>query len=257
MQTTRKGRRARDHWQMCNAHRDGHPATCNMYRETMQQATNHATDDTQSATDNHPANMRHAAGNHPHTMRHAKDSMQRSANDTQQPTCSIYRQRGKDNRRHATRNGHHATVNGRHATDDIQQAARKDSKTTGNAQHLTDNRQRATASRRHARGSAACYPCEMQQETHGTAAFRISCAASSRQRNTSNMGQALYSTTSAQHGTDATQDDATYDPYRSMQQTQTEPTTRSRQWNARDETNEIRTLAHLGALSVTPLPPRR
>jgi hypothetical protein len=165
--------------------------------------------------------MRHAAGNHPHTMRHAKDSMRRSTNDPQQPTCSIYRQRVKDNRRHATRNGHHATVNGRHATDDIQQAARKDSK------------------------------------QHGTAAFRISCAASSRQRNTSNMGQALYSTTSAQHGTDATQDDATYDPYRSMQQTQTEPTTRSRQWNARDETNEIRTLAHLGALSVTPLPPRR
>ena len=38
-----------------------------------------------------------------------------------------------------------------------------------------------------------------------------------------------------------------YDPCRSMHQTQTEPTTRSRQCNVRDETNEIRTLAHLGA----------
>ena len=33
---------------------------------------------------------------------------------------------------------------------------------------------------------------------------RISCAASSGQRNTSSMREALYSTTSAQHGTDAT-----------------------------------------------------
>jgi hypothetical protein len=56
---------------------------------------------------------------------------------------------------------------------------------------------------------AACYPCEMQQETHGIAAFRISCAASSGQRTTSSMREALYSTTSAQHGTDAPQDDAT------------------------------------------------
>ena len=32
-----------------------------------------------------------------------------------------------------------------------------------------------------------------------------------------------------------------------MQQTQTEPTTRSRKCNVRDEANEIQTLAHLGA----------
>ena len=117
-----------------------------------------------------------------------------------------------------------------------------------NGQQTTCDGQQTTCKGKH----AACYPCEMQQETHGTAAFRISCAASSGQRTTSNMGQALYSTTSAQHGTDATQDDATYDPYRSMQQTQTEPTTRSRQWNARDETNEIRTLAHLGLCQLPP-----
>jgi hypothetical protein len=86
--------------------------------------------------------------------------------------------------------------------------------------------------------------CEMQQETHGTAAFRVRRA--SGQRATSGMLEALCSTTSAQHGTDATQD-ATYDPCRSLHQTQTEPTTRSRQCNVRDETNEIRTLAHLGA----------
>ncbi len=41
--------------------------------------------------------------------------------------------------------------------------------------------------------------------------------------------------------------DATHDQCRSTHQTQTEPTTRSRQCNVRDETNEIRTLAHLGA----------
>ncbi len=41
--------------------------------------------------------------------------------------------------------------------------------------------------------------------------------------------------------------DATYDQCHSMHQTQTEPTTHSRQCNVRDETNEIRTLAHLGA----------
>ena len=38
-----------------------------------------------------------------------------------------------------------------------------------------------------------------------------------------------------------------YDPCRSMHQTQTEPTTRSRQCTVRNETNEIWKLAHLGA----------
>ena len=117
----------RGHW-------GGHLKSDHMQRYESVQQTHatctgeNATDDTQRATDNHPANMRHAADNHPHTMRHAKDSMQRLTNGTQQPTCSICRQRGKYNRRHATRNGHHATVNGRHATKSIQQAARKDSK---------------------------------------------------------------------------------------------------------------------------------
>ena len=86
----------------------------------------------------------------------------------------------------------------------------------------------------------------MRDATSNTQHRRISCAASSGQRTTSSMREALYSTTSAQHGRRHTQD-ATYDRCRSMQQTHAEPAPRSRQSNARDETNGSRTLAHLGA----------
>ena len=44
----------------------------------------------------------------------------------------------------------------------------------------------------------------MRDATGDTRHCRISCAASSGQRTTSSMREALYSTTSAQHGTDAT-----------------------------------------------------
>jgi hypothetical protein len=64
----------------------------------------------------------------------------------------------------------------------------------------------------------------MRDATGKTRHCRILCAASSGQRATSSMRVELYSTTSAQHGTDATQD-ATYDQCRSMHRTRTEPTT--------------------------------
>jgi hypothetical protein len=50
----------------------------------------------------------------------------------------------------------------------------------------------------------------MQDATRNTRHCGISCAAGSGQRRTSSMREALYATTSAQHGTDATQD-ATHD----------------------------------------------
>ncbi len=90
----------------------------------------------------------------------------------------------------------------------------------------------------------------MRDATGDTRHCGILCAASSGQRDTSSMRVELYSTTSAQHGTDATQD-ATHDRCRSMHQTQTEPTTRSRQCNyeMRAEINGSRTLARLDAAS--------
>ena len=78
----------------------------------------------------------------------------------------------------------------------------------------------------------------MRDATGHTRHCRISCATSSGQRTTCSMREALHSTTSAQHGTDVHRrhtQDATYGRCRSMQQTHTEATTRSRQSNARDE----------------------
>ena len=89
----------------------------------------------------------------------------------------------------------------------------------------------------------------MRDATGNTRHRRIPCAASSGQRATSSMREALSSTTSAQHGTDATH---------KMQRTTIRPvpqhapntngTDNTQQaMQLRDETNEIRTLAHLGA----------
>jgi hypothetical protein len=79
------------------------------------------------------------------------------------------------------------------------------------------NRQRASDSKQYARGRE-----HMRDATGNTRHCRISGAVSSVRRATSSMREALYSTTSAQHGTDA------------KPVTNTEPTTRSRQCNARD-----------------------
>ncbi len=60
------------------------------------------------------------------------------------------------------------------------------------------------------------------------------------------MREALYSTISAQHGTDATQD-ATHDHATRAANTNGTDNTQQAMQCIRDETNEIRTLAHLGA----------
>jgi hypothetical protein len=171
--------------------------------------------------------------------------MQRSTNDTQQPNVQHISTTWKRQQTPCT--AQRTSCNRQRATCDKEQAAgsAQRQQTTGNAQHLTDNRQLATASRRH----AACYPCEMQQETHGTAAFRISCVASSGQRTTSSMRegctrQPARNTAQTPH---KTMQHAPYDPCRSTQLTNTQLTPRSGQWNALDETNAIRTLALLEA----------
>ena len=122
------------------------------------------------------------------------------------------KRRGKDHRRHATDNGQQGTRkqgNLRHAADTAQKTVK-----TGSA----CNRQRASDSKQHARGRE-----HMRDATGNTRYCRISGAASSVRRTTSSMREELSSTTSALHGTDAT-------PV-----THTEPTTRSRQCNAREE----------------------
>ena len=70
---------------------------------------------------------------------------------------------------------------------------------------------------------------------------RVSCAAGSGQRRTSSMREALYATTSAQHGTDATQD-ATHDHTTRAANTNGTDNTQQAMQCIRDETN-----AHLGA----------
>ena len=107
-------------------------------------------------------------------------------------------------------------------------------------QQTTDNRQQTTCKR--TRAHAKC-------NRRHTAPPHFVCGGQRAAENQQHARSTLYATASAQHGTDATQD-ATHDHTtrcRSMHQTQTEPTTRSRQCNVRDETNAIRTLAHLGA----------
>jgi hypothetical protein len=117
---------------------------------------------------------------------------------------------------------------------------------TGNA----CNRQRATSSRRHGMQEDAS-TCEMQQETHGTAAFRVRRAAGSGEPAAcaKHCARSIVrdNQCATRHRRHTRCNARRYDPCRSMQQTQTEPTTRSRQCNVRDETNEIWTLAHLGA----------
>ncbi len=90
----------------------------------------------------------------------------------------------------------------------------------------------------------------MRDATGDTRHCRIPCAAGSGQRATSSVREALSSAPSAQHGTDAKH---------KMQHTTIRPvpqhapntngtdTTQQAMQCIRDETNEIRTLAHLGA----------
>ena len=110
------------------------------------------------------------------------------------------------------------------------------------ATHATDNvQQTADDMQEHAS------TCEMQEETHGIAVLRVRRAAGSGQGTSSSMREALFSTTSAQHGTDATH---------KMQHTTGAAAgskhTRNRHYAAGietyDETNGIRTLGLPGFL---------
>ncbi len=80
----------------------------------------------------------------------------------------------------------------------------------------------------------------MRDATGDTRHRRISCAAGSGQRTTGSMREALYSTTSAHHGTDA---------IHKVQQTTGAAACSYTHESARGKANEVRKLAHLGALS--------
>ncbi len=96
-----------------------------------------------------------------------------------------------------------------HAADTAQKnhTANNRERATGNGQRAACNRQQTTCkrTREHARFNGK-----------HTALPHFVCGG---QRTSSSMREALYSTTSAQHGTDAIHNDATYDRGRNMQQT--------------------------------------
>ncbi len=138
----------------------------------------------------------------------------------QSTTCNMHR--GKCNRRHAICNGKNAPDDTR-ATDNIQttcamqraicseQHRHAKRKAAGNVQHAADHRQRGKDNAQRATDNVhqtaddmqkGASTCEMQQGN--TRYCRISCAASSGQRTSSSKTEALFSTTSAQHGADAT-----------------------------------------------------
>ena len=187
------------------------------------------------------------------------------------------------NSKHALRNGQRATCPNTssnmqrttmtcNATDTMQQAAGNGQETTWKRHQTACNGQRTPRqprTRQHAafsrhRAKDGKHGQRMQQTTcirqqttckrtranarcnreHSTAAFRVR-AAGNQQHARSIVVDNQCATRHRRH----TQD-ATYDPCRSMQQTQMEPTTRSRQCNVMCEmTTGIRKLAHLGAAS--------
>jgi hypothetical protein len=241
-QTTRKGQRAWHHWRVCNRHHD----SCNMQGKCNGR---HAACDSTTSKQHAPCSGRHAKRNKQRVAcnrQHAPDFMKHAAsnNDMQR------------NRQHAPGNGQRAACNrtpvlsdGVHRATNMQQGKRQQGnmhsglqQTTGNGQHATDNVHQTADGMQEDASS-----CVMQQETHGTAAFRVRRAAGSGQP--ASMREALYATTCAQHGTDITQDE-THARCHSMQQTQTEPTTRSRQCNyemRRTQSGRSRTSGHAAA----------
>jgi hypothetical protein len=139
-----------------------------------------------------------------------------------------------NNRSRATCTKQRATCKRHRAENSNQQA-------TCRMQQTTDSRRRATDSRRHARGRVKrAYTCELQRETHGTAAFRARRAAGSAQP-----------AACAKH--------CTRQPLRSsLRNTARTPHTRcnirpvpqhaaNSDAKTRGEAKEIRKLAHLGA----------
>jgi hypothetical protein len=214
-------------------------ATCNRRHAARATDKQHAPCSGRHAT----RNKQRATGN----MRQTSSNMQRAttacnAADTMQPgngqraACNgnpvLCRQRGKDSRRRAPGNKHatkqeatrqHASCSRQRATGSMQQ-------TTCSRQQTACKRTRAHAKCNRKHTALPHFVCGGQREAHKQQHARSivldnQCATRHRRHT----------------------HDATHDPCRSMHQTQTEPTTRSRQCNVRDETNEIRTLAHLGA----------
>jgi hypothetical protein len=184
-------------------------------------------------------------------MRQTSSNMQR-ATTTCNATDNMHRETG--NVRHATEtlvgvDNAGKTTDGVHRVTNMQQGKRQQ----GNMRPAANNGQRAafkgqqtTDNRRHARGRE-----HMRDATGNTRHCRFSCAEGSEQRVADNQQHArrivLDNQCATRHRRHTRCNTRPYDPCHSMQQTQTEPTTRSRQCNVRDEANEIRTLAHLGA----------
>jgi hypothetical protein len=234
--------------------RDG-VTTCKMGQATHKRQ--HATRDVQHATYNRRLatqhmrrdEMRDGTGDGQHTpcdMGHWGGHLK--TGNGEQTSCNMQRTTTTCD---ATCNGQRAsskpqtTLQRQHATDDRQpgngqqavcgmrETPRKRRQATGNA----CNRQRASDSRRHARGRE-----HMRNATGDTRHRRILCAASSGQRTTSSMREAF----------------CTRQPVRNTAQT---PHTRcnirplvpqhaaNTHENTRGTTNEVRKLAHLGALS--------
>ncbi len=140
-------------------------------------------------------------------MRHAAGNMQRTTTDVQRATGNM--RQTPSNRQHATGNVQHATDNveiwKRPLTTGHKATSQQGNKAADTAQKTAKpgnacNRQRATDSRRYARAR------EHMRDAAGNTrhCHRISCAASSGQRTTSSMREALSLTISAEHGTDAT-----------------------------------------------------
>ncbi len=93
----------------------------------------------------------------------------------------------------------HAPSNVQHATAFAQRIATNKQRAECNSQQIAGDVQQTADAKR---TRAACL--HMRVATANTRHCHISCAASSGQRANSSMREALYSTTSAQHGTDAT-----------------------------------------------------
>ena len=131
-----------------------------------------------------------------------------------------------------------------HAADHWQRGKDNGQRATDNVHQTADDMQEDAST------------CEMQQGN--TRHRRIPCAASSGQRTSSSMREALFSTTSAQHGTDAT-----HKMQRTTGAAACSRLTRNRQRAAgnamhgmREEKKGSRTLAHLEAARALESRPR-
>jgi hypothetical protein len=210
--------------------------TCNRRHTACnrQPSSQHAPCSGQPSTHDAPCKGQHAAVN----KRHAAPNVQHISTTWKRQQTPCNAQRTSCNRQRATCDRQHAA------------GSAQRQQTTGDAQHLTDNRQRATASGRHARGSmlrATHARCSRKHTAPPHSAFRVRRAAGSGQPAAWAKPCTRPPARNTAQTPHKTMQHAPYDPCRSTQRTNTQPTTRSGQWNALDETNAIRTLALLEA----------